>query len=319
MTAEPDPYIALKLEPGSTLEQVKEQYRRLAKEYHPDLNPHDRAASEERLRRLNAAYALLSDPAHKAMLDRRREREQAQRSASGPRAANRPAARPHPVTAGDAKRRRPKSARTRTPARPLTRAERKRVRVAAASIGLAVSLAVVGMVYYEWWQPTPLNHAGIAPSLGADPIEAQPAGGAWSSPPPMALVPYPPPTPADDEALPADASAEQRALRVKQKLQSRMEEVDPKITALISAVQTVVADDEKMDSASPEHFQWRTQLATDSHAMLLQRDMVRFEIEDLASRPSQKQQDALIHIKTDSEILDQQYQRVREELRQKPR
>jgi len=55
-------YAALQLPPGSSAEQLHAQYRRLAKRYHPDRNPHRREWSEQQLRRLNEAYHALADP-----------------------------------------------------------------------------------------------------------------------------------------------------------------------------------------------------------------------------------------------------------------
>ena len=45
-------------------------YRRLARLYHPDLNPRPEAA--ERMRAINAAYRLLSDPQRRAAYDAQR-------------------------------------------------------------------------------------------------------------------------------------------------------------------------------------------------------------------------------------------------------
>ena len=50
-----DPYKVLGLEPGATDEQVKKAYRTLAKKYHPDLNPGDKAA-EQKMKEINDAY-----------------------------------------------------------------------------------------------------------------------------------------------------------------------------------------------------------------------------------------------------------------------
>ncbi|MEM9482563.1 MAG: J domain-containing protein [Cyanobacteria bacterium P01_F01_bin.116] len=47
---------------------IKQAYRRLARQFHPDLNPGDQAA-EERLKLLNEAYEILSDPSRKAQYD----------------------------------------------------------------------------------------------------------------------------------------------------------------------------------------------------------------------------------------------------------
>lgn len=68
MSIEPDHYGVLELKPGSPMEDVKSQYRRLAKRYHPDLHGND-AASQEKFRRVNAAYTFLSDAPRKASYD----------------------------------------------------------------------------------------------------------------------------------------------------------------------------------------------------------------------------------------------------------
>ncbi len=41
-----------------TLETLRKQYKKLAKRYHPDLNPHDKEA-EDRLKRINEAYQVV--------------------------------------------------------------------------------------------------------------------------------------------------------------------------------------------------------------------------------------------------------------------
>ena len=68
MPIEPDHYGVLELEPGSPIEVVKSQYRRLAKRYHPDLHGND-VASQEKFRCVNAAYTFLSDAPRKAAYD----------------------------------------------------------------------------------------------------------------------------------------------------------------------------------------------------------------------------------------------------------
>ena len=60
-----DLYILLGLERGATLNEIKRAYRRLARKYHPDINPGDRAAAAH-FRQIADAYETLSDP------DRRR-------------------------------------------------------------------------------------------------------------------------------------------------------------------------------------------------------------------------------------------------------
>lgn len=49
-----DPYAVLGLAPGASDDEVKAAYKRLAKKYHPDLNPSPEA--EERMKEINAAY-----------------------------------------------------------------------------------------------------------------------------------------------------------------------------------------------------------------------------------------------------------------------
>jgi molecular chaperone DnaJ len=50
-----DPYRVLGVSPDATEEQITKAYRKLAKKYHPDLNPGD-AAAEQKMREINAAY-----------------------------------------------------------------------------------------------------------------------------------------------------------------------------------------------------------------------------------------------------------------------
>lgn len=51
---------AMDLEPGFTLEELKQRYKVLVKRHHPDLHGGDRTA-EERLKRINEAYKYLKD------------------------------------------------------------------------------------------------------------------------------------------------------------------------------------------------------------------------------------------------------------------
>ncbi len=55
-----DPYAVLGLSPSASDQEVADAYRRLARKYHPDLNPGNSAA-EERMKEINAAYQLIED------------------------------------------------------------------------------------------------------------------------------------------------------------------------------------------------------------------------------------------------------------------
>ena len=64
-----NPYDILGVKPDASVEQVQKAYRKLAKKFHPDLNPGNRKAEEE-FKRISAAYDLLSDPEKRARFDR---------------------------------------------------------------------------------------------------------------------------------------------------------------------------------------------------------------------------------------------------------
>jgi hypothetical protein len=63
----PDHYETLEVSPRASSEVIQAAYRVLARNAHPDRN-HDGDA-EQRIRRLNAAYAVLGDPGHRAKYD----------------------------------------------------------------------------------------------------------------------------------------------------------------------------------------------------------------------------------------------------------
>ena len=56
-----DPYKVLGVEPGASDEEIKKAYRRLAKKYHPDLNPGDEVAARK-MKEVNAAYERIKNP-----------------------------------------------------------------------------------------------------------------------------------------------------------------------------------------------------------------------------------------------------------------
>ncbi|MHC1578908.1 MAG: DnaJ C-terminal domain-containing protein [Dehalococcoidia bacterium] len=53
---------------NATEKEIKQAYRRLARKYHPDLNPGDRLA-EAKFKEVNAAYEVLSDPEKRKKYD----------------------------------------------------------------------------------------------------------------------------------------------------------------------------------------------------------------------------------------------------------
>lgn len=56
-----DPYKVLGISPDASDEEIKQAYRRLAKKYHPDLNPGDKEAAR-RMQEVNAAYEQIKNP-----------------------------------------------------------------------------------------------------------------------------------------------------------------------------------------------------------------------------------------------------------------
>ena len=68
MAAKRDYYEVLGIAKGASEAEIKSAYRKLAKKYHPDLNPGDKAA-EEKFKEVGEAYEVLSDPDKKAKYD----------------------------------------------------------------------------------------------------------------------------------------------------------------------------------------------------------------------------------------------------------
>ncbi len=72
MSSEPDYYEVLQLPASAKRRAIVASYRRLARRYHPDVNPE--ASAGQRMSAINKALEVLSDPEKRAAYDRRRLR-----------------------------------------------------------------------------------------------------------------------------------------------------------------------------------------------------------------------------------------------------
>ncbi len=88
MATKRDYYDVLGVKRNATDKEIRQAYRRLARKYHPDLNPND-AQAEERFKEISAAYEVLSDKEKRSKYDRygadwaRVEQAEAARAAAG--------------------------------------------------------------------------------------------------------------------------------------------------------------------------------------------------------------------------------------------
>jgi hypothetical protein len=76
-----DHYATLGISTGVSPDEIREQYRRLVALCHPDkfLDLEQKARAEEKIKKLNEAYEVLSDPARRASYDRRRAKASSRR------------------------------------------------------------------------------------------------------------------------------------------------------------------------------------------------------------------------------------------------
>src|SRR5579864_9541355 len=63
-----DYYSVLGVPRTASDKEIKQAYRKLARQYHPDVNPNDKNA-ESRFREINEAYTVLSDPEKRKRYD----------------------------------------------------------------------------------------------------------------------------------------------------------------------------------------------------------------------------------------------------------
>ncbi len=64
-----DLYDVLGVSKNASPDDIKKAFRKMAKEYHPDLHPNDKQA-EEKFKEVNEAYDILSDPSKRERYDR---------------------------------------------------------------------------------------------------------------------------------------------------------------------------------------------------------------------------------------------------------
>ena len=67
--AKKDYYKILGVKKESTADEIKKAYRRLARKYHPDVNPNDKSA-EEKFKEVQEAYDILSDEKKRKVFDK---------------------------------------------------------------------------------------------------------------------------------------------------------------------------------------------------------------------------------------------------------
>src|SRR5512133_1350947 len=67
-TTQKDYYGALGVKKGASAEEIRKAFRKLARKYHPDVNPGDKSA-EEKFKAISEANDVLSDPKKRKIYD----------------------------------------------------------------------------------------------------------------------------------------------------------------------------------------------------------------------------------------------------------
>ncbi len=80
-----DYYNTLGIKKGASQDEIKKVFRKLARKYHPDVNPNDKTA-EQKFKELNEAYEVLGDPKKRSQYDQFGPAAFEQQFAGGPSA-----------------------------------------------------------------------------------------------------------------------------------------------------------------------------------------------------------------------------------------
>lgn len=158
-----DYYDILQVSSQAEPEVIEAAYRRLARKYHPDVNSD--AAAAQRMREMNEAYEILSDPVERRAYDSERH---ARGQSAGPRPFSSEAAEPPPASSAQ------------TSPVPLSRQRYRRAWLGGA--GLVVGPLILFGIGLAW---NGSSKVPSSPTLGAGGVLAD----RRTIPPPSAIVP----------------------------------------------------------------------------------------------------------------------------------